>query len=125
MLCKRDKKLRQPAEYAKVGKTGWWADLVQKLKQRQVTDVYILAGAHTNECIQESTHYLLDRKDFFLEHGFKVHFAMDQTPDEDLIMMTKVKILATTGEGSKGGFAKLLSMIVKASGGTVLAIKKQ
>ena len=93
--------------YSKINSPEWWnKEIVDIIKKNNITKVKILAGAHLNECIEQSAKYLLNRKKFLIENipGLQVDIIVDKTPDEIVLMCYPVKHYITTG----GNFGELI-----------------
>jgi hypothetical protein len=98
-------------KYTKVGDTRWWNGVLEYISKNGIKNVVIIAGTHFNDCIKESSDYLLDRKNFLKESlpYLTVSFRLGQSPDEDILFCKNTKHFITTG----GGYGELLQKIIK------------
>jgi len=98
------------SKYTKQGNIPWWNGILDYISKNNIKKVIILSGTHFNECIQESTDYLLDRKKFLISNlnYLDVSFRLGQTPDDDILFCKNAKHFITTG----GGYGEILQKII-------------
>ena len=77
-------------------------------------NVYIVAGAHNNVCINKSVDYIKTITNR-LNKLFNVFHITGNSPDHDILFVRKFKYLATTG----GGYGKILSHVVLGNNGII------
>ena len=95
--------------YSKVGNIKWWDSLIDYIKNNSINKVVILSGTHFNECLEESEKYILDREKFIKEKtDLVVDYRLGQSPDDDIILISKAKHFISTG----GGYGKLLESLI-------------
>lgn len=103
------KQINGPLYYSKKGDTKWWGGIVKYIKNNKIKRVVIISGSHMDKCIDESMHYINDRKKFLLSSvpGISVEYRIGQSPDEDILSCAYVDHFKTTG----GGFGNLIQEI--------------
>jgi len=108
VICKFGKNNEYQEHYSKVNNNNWWLrEVIEYIKKNNISKVIIVSGSHLNECIKESTEYLLDRKRFLIEliPNLKVEIRIPETPDQTLAMFYNVKHYISTG----GRFGNLIT----------------
>jgi hypothetical protein len=101
------------SQYSKKGNDNWWNEVLNYIKKNNIKRVFILAGSHFKECLDESARYLENRRIFLNNNGIEVIYRLGNTPDEDLIFASKANHFITTG----GGYGFFIGNIVKQNGG--------
>ena len=104
--------------YSAYDNSEWWDKLTKYLTKNNIKNVYVIAGSHTNSCLDISARYILNRIRFLKEKGLNVTYEPGKPPDEDLIIAANSKNFISTG----GNYGKLMSEIVKANGGNVITL---
>lgn len=110
--------LCQGLDYSAYENTEWWETLVDNLRKNKIKNVYVIAGSHTDICLDKSARYVLNRVRFLKKKGFNVTYEPGKSPDEDLIIAVNSKNFISTG----GNYGKLMSEIVTANGGNVITL---
>ena len=102
--------------YSYYENTRWWDTLREHLVKNEMKNVYVIAGSHTEKCLNKSARYVLNRIKFLKHKDLNVTYEPGKPPDEDLTIAVNSKNFISTG----GNYGKLMSEIVKANGGNVL-----
>ena len=108
-------------DYSAYENKEWWEQLTKYIIQNNIKRVYIIAGSHTDKCLNKSVRYVLNRIKFLRDKGLDVTYEPGKTPDEDLTIAVNCKNFISTG----GNYGKLMSEIVKANGGNVLVFDEK
>ena len=94
-----------PRHYAKKGDVEWWENVIHYIKAHGINNVMILAGAHKNMCLDESSNYIKDRSQFLKDGtGVAIDYRIGQPPDDDVMYCSRAKHIMTTG----GSFGNVL-----------------
>jgi len=96
--------------YARKNQPEWWNKLAEFIQRENIQKVHIMAGNHTNMCVQESKEYLDDRASFLRDQD--VEFHLDKSADEDLLFATTYQYFITTG----GGYGNLIGEVTRRMG---------
>jgi len=108
----------QGSSYSAYENKEWWEQLAKYFKQNNIKSVYIIAGSHTDLCLDKSAQYVLNRIRFLNQKGFTVVYEPGKKPDEDFVIAVNSKNFISTG----GNYGKLMSEVVRANGGNVIIL---
>tara|TARA_R100000742_G_C4173778_1_gene11181 strand:- start:142 stop:465 length:324 start_codon:yes stop_codon:yes gene_type:complete len=99
--------------YTKKDNPEWWHDILKFMNEKNLDKVYIIVGSHTPHCLLESEDFIMDRVNMFRKNGKDVVLRIGNTPDEDILWVSRAKYFKTTG----GGYGRLLGIVVQENGG--------
>ena len=122
ILCSRSSSLKMSVRlgvkgminhYTKKDNPEWWHDILKFMNEKNLDKVYIIVGSHTPHCLLESEDFIMDRINMFRKNGKDVVLRIGNTPDEDILWVSRAKYFKTTG----GGYGRLLGIVVQENGG--------
>lgn len=122
ILCSRGSSLKMSVRlgvkgminhYTKKDNPEWWHDILKFMNEKNLDKVYIIVGSHTPRCLLESEDFIMDRVNMFRKNGKDVVLRIGNTPDEDILWVSRAKYFKTTG----GGYGRLLGIVVQENGG--------
>jgi len=100
-------------QYTKKDNPEWWRDILKFINEKNLDKVYIIVGSHTPHCLLESEDFIMDRVNMFRKNGKDVVLRIGNTPDEDILWVSRAKYFKSTG----GGYGKVLGTVVQENGG--------
>ena len=100
-------------KYTKKDNPEWWRDILKFMNEKNLDKVYIIVGSHKPHCLLESEDFIMDRVNMFRKNGKDVVLRIGNTPDEDILWVSRAKYFKTTG----GGYGRLLGIVVQENGG--------
>jgi hypothetical protein len=116
--CFHDKLFHLHYAYPRVFYDRLLKDLEQ-IKSKRMTIVTNPHHSHRtlepNKIFEHDWKYLLSVRRYFIQRGFRVTVRDLQTPDEDLVFMSRAAFFIRAG----GGYSGIISQLVKRRGGVV------